>query len=243
MNKKSHHGKIHQISQALVLGFGIGIASASQADVEAYGKTYGQWAALWEQWAYAGPKGANAIEDETGEFCASNQSNSKVWFLAGTFKLDGKPPFERTCTIPANRALFYPLIEGAWTDCPNSPDELLTDIEVRDILVGIGSADHACNLTSTVDGHSVDSRMIPIVRTQSPKYSTVLPANHILNAGCATPIPPGRTGRQITQGSWVMVPPLSPGQHTLTIHGSACDPSSGSIFFENAVTYRLNVKR
>ena len=33
-----------------------------------HGLTYGELSVKWQQWALAGPKGANAVEDETGDF-------------------------------------------------------------------------------------------------------------------------------------------------------------------------------
>jgi hypothetical protein len=38
-----------------------------------------------------------------------------------------------------------------------------------------------------------------------------------------------------------MLPPLSPGEHVLTLHGAACDPVTGAVLFENGVTYHLTV--
>jgi hypothetical protein len=205
-----------------------------------YDKTYGEWSAKWSQWAYAGPDGENAVQDETGEFCAVNQPTGKVWFLAGSF---GLTDVERTCTIPPNRALFYPLVSSLWTDCPGTPDEDLTDAEVRDILTtSAPGGDPACQLTSTLDGASISSMQILTVRTQSPKFTTILPENHILDA-CASPLPPGKTGRQIAEGYWVMLPPLPPGEHVLTLHSAGCDAATGDVFFEVGVTYHLTVLR
>jgi hypothetical protein len=201
-----------------------------------YGKTYGEWSAQWFQWAYAGPVGANAVQDTTGEFCAVNQPHGKVWFLAGSFGLTG---LERTCTIPPNRALFYPLINVSWTDCPGTSDEDLTDAEVRDLLANNAAGDFACQLTSTLDGASISSLQILTVRTQSPKFSTVLPENNVIAGSCVPPLPAGETGRQIAEGYWVMLPPLSPGEHTLTLHGAGCNAPTGP--FENGVTYHLTV--
>jgi hypothetical protein len=113
-----------------------------------YGKTYGEWSAKWFQWAYAGPEGENAVEDKTGEFCAVNQPKGKVWFLAGSF---GLPGVKRACTIPPDRALFYPLINISWTDCPGTPDEDLTDAQVRALLAASDAGDLACQLTSTLN--------------------------------------------------------------------------------------------
>src|SRR5213596_2810966 len=83
-----------------------------------HGKTYGEWSAEWWQWALAGPDGENAVTDPTEDLCAVNQPTGEVWFLAGTF---GGTGVERRCTIPPNRALFYPLLNSLWTDCPALP--------------------------------------------------------------------------------------------------------------------------
>jgi hypothetical protein len=200
-----------------------------------FGKTYGEWSATWWQWAYAGPKGENVIEDETGELCAVNQPDGKVWFLAGSF---GVPDVERTCTIPPDRALFYPLIAGTWTDCPGTPDEDLTDAEVRELLA---AGDPPCKLSSTLDGATISSLQILTVATQSPTFASVLPKNSVIANDCRPPLPPGKTGRQISGGYWVMLPPLSPGKHTLTLRGAACDAATGAVFFETGVTYNLTV--
>ena len=206
-----------------------------------HGKTYGEWSAEWWQWAYAGPNGKNAVQDTTGASCAVNQPTGKVWFLAGSFALPG---VERTCTIPPNRALFYPLVNSLWTDCPESSDKDFTDAEVRDMLTSAPGGDPACQLTSTLDGVSISSLQILTVRTQSPKFTSTLPEKHLERDffGCAVELPVGETGRQISEGYWIMLPPLSPGKHTLTLHGAACDSQTGDVFFENGVTYHLTVR-
>jgi hypothetical protein len=211
------------------------------AQTKVYGKTYGEWAASWVEWAEAGPAGANSIADTTGEFCDDNQPNGPVWFLAGSF---GTVGVERTCTVPKQRALFYPLIEGGWVDCPGTPDSTVPDAAIRALLASV--FDNSCQLTSTVDGVSMSALEILSVRAQSPKFANVLPGDPVPEVAnsCAPPLVGGRTGRRIVEGYWVMLPPLSPGSHTLTLHGSACDfsnPSSGSVYFENGVTYHLTV--
>jgi hypothetical protein len=203
-----------------------------------YGMTYGEWSAKWWQWALAGPEGENAVQDETGEFCAVNQPKGKVWFLAGSLGLTG---VERTCTIPRKRALFYPPVTQLWTDCPGTPDEDLTDAEVRNILTTLAGGDPACQLTSTLDGAAISTLQILTVRTQSPTFTILLPENHIPVGGCEPALPAGETGRSISEGYWVMLPPLSPGEHVLTLHGAACDPVTGAVLFENGVTYHLTV--
>lgn len=232
-----------------MVGFAFGLMSQvtmsptyadSSGQPTIYGRTYGEWSAQWWKWAYAGPDGKNAVQDTTGEFCAENQPTGKVWFLAGSFGLTG---VERTCTIPPNRALFYSPVNTVWTDCPDTPDKDVPDTEVRDILATFGNGgDPTCQITGTLDGASISRLRIFTVRTQSPKFTTILP-EHNLVSGCPAPLPAGKTGRQISEGYWIMLPPLSPGEHTLTIHGAACDSQTGDVVFESGVTYRLTVLR
>ena len=195
------------------------------------GNTYGEWAARWVAWSEAGPVGRNAITDDSGQFCSANQPPRDVWFLAGTF---GGPPVERSCSIPAGRSIFYPLLESPWIDCPGTPDEALTDAQVRDFLVSFNSA--PVELASTLNGVSIISLRVLIVRAQTPVFRNVLPDNNVLDAGgaCPTTLGGGRTGRRIGDGYWVMLPPLPPGNHTLTLRGA-------NPFFETAVTYKLHV--
>ena len=202
-----------------------------------HGLTYGELSVKWQQWALAGPKGANAVEDETGDFCAAHQPKNNIWFLAGSF---GKTGIVRKCTIPAKRALFYPIIEGGWIDCPGSADESVSDADVRNIIAAGVAGDGASLLTSTLDGVAVSSLQIPTARVQSPKFKVNLPLNHILgDAGCGFILPTGKTGRLIIDGYWVKLPPLTPGNHVITLHGASGDSTGRS--FENEVTYNLTV--
>jgi hypothetical protein len=198
-----------------------------------FGKTYGEWAAEWVKWGVASK--AAAIIDTTGASCGVNQPNSGVWFLAGTFL--GTPSADRTCAIPPNRMLFYPLVEQDWVDCPNSADLLLTDAEVRAILSG--GLDLAGELTSTVDGVAVAGLQMLTVRAQSPKFASIVPPNFNLDT-CVPHLPAGKTGRAIVDGYWVMLPPLSSGRHELTLHGALIFPDLSRL--ETGATYHLTVR-
>ncbi|PYJ19840.1 MAG: hypothetical protein DME99_11560, partial [Verrucomicrobia bacterium] len=71
-----------------------------------YGLSYGEWGAQWWRWAYSFPA-AQFPPLQAGEVdCSLGQSGS-VWFLAGTA---GQGPVTRSCTIPAGKALFFPII-------------------------------------------------------------------------------------------------------------------------------------
>jgi|CXWL01.1.fsa_nt_gi hypothetical protein len=230
--------------------------ATANADTKIYGKTYGEWSAEWQKWAFAGPKGSNVVEDQTGEFCDLNQPNNNIWFLAGSFGKTGA--VVRDCTIPPNRALFYPIIERGWIDCPPPSTDATdySDADVRKIVAILSGGDGASLLASTLDGVPISSLQVPIVRTQSPKFTSILPGNNIMgNPGCSTDpdwnYPAGTTGRQILEGYWIMLPPLSAGVHVLTLRGATAEwildanganhGASQKWSFENEVTYNLTV--
>lgn len=207
-----------------------------------YGKTYGEWGAEWWKWAYAAPEGENPVQDLTGEYCHVGQSGP-VWFLAGTFGLKG---VERHCTIPAGTAIFYPLVNATWVEEPG--DDIYTDEEVRLVMATAYAGDRACKMTSTLNSFTtpnfgelpapISAWMRPAVRSQSPKYTVDLPEGNVFGW------PPGPNERLIAEGYWVMLPPLKPGEHTLTLYGSGCDQTGEKTLkqaFEVEVTYHLTV--
>lgn len=220
------------------------------ANPKVYGKTYGEWSAAWWQWAGSIPSDTNPIADTTGEFCDLGQSGP-VWFLAGTFGGTA----ERTCTIPAGKAIFYPMINQVWIDCPPpATDTELSDAEVGWIMATTTAAgDNACQLTSTLDNFyseafgtelptPISSLQVPAVRTQSPVFHINLGTDSIFRYGCGPDVDlQGKSGRVISEGYWVMLPPLQVGEHVLTLHGANCDPNSDP--WETGVTYHLNVVR
>jgi hypothetical protein len=218
------------------------------ANPKIYGKTYGEWAGEWWKWAVSFPEGAdtNPVQDETGDLCHLGQSGP-VWFLAGTFGVTG---VERDCTIPAGTAIFYPLANVAWVDFPG--DEIVSDEEVSWIVADY--MDTFCEARSTLDTFDmpifgeqaapITARKQPVVRAQSPKVRADLPDGNIYG------LPPGTNERVIGEGYWVMLPPLTRGEHLLTLYGARCDPLVDEAteeeiglekVFETEVTYHLTV--
>jgi hypothetical protein len=215
------------------------------ANSPVYGKTYGEWGGEWSKWAFSFPDGMNPVQDETGELCDLGQSGP-VWFLAGTFGASVTEA-ERHCTIPSGKAIFYPLVNATWIDVPG--DEIFTDEEVRWIVASL-VGDLYCQMTSTLDTFTtpnlgevsapISARLRNAVRAQSPKFRLNLPE------GAIGGFPPGENERLITGGYWVMLPPLTPGEHVLTLHGAQCSENDEGVIekvFETEVTYHLTVVR
>jgi hypothetical protein len=75
------------------------------------GKSYTELSVAWWKWAMAIPKATNPVD---GKDCSAGQSGN-VWFLAGN--IDGSP-ITRTCTIPAGKSIFFPIVNNICYACP-----------------------------------------------------------------------------------------------------------------------------
>lgn len=76
-----------------------------------------------------------------------------MWFLAGNYGGES----ERECTIPANEALFFPLINGWVIPSPETvdePNELASFLNWAAGYFADGRA-HTCELTLLIDGEPI----------------------------------------------------------------------------------------
>jgi hypothetical protein len=215
----------------VVLGLHLVAPSQAYSDgvPDIQGKTYGEWSALWWQWAVIEPPATNPLLDTTGDFCDKNQTG-QVWFLAGFFgKTSGKNKVViRTCTIPRGQYIFFPIVN---TFAGNDPGGTTPEEDWRkfvfDIMNSFGS-----NLTCELDGVPVVfNPNTPIVRTQSPAFTLTLTANNIFGA------PAGDYPTNVSDGYWVMLQPLSPGNHVL--HFRTSPPKNEGY---QDITYNLTVE-
>jgi hypothetical protein len=193
------------------------------------GQTYGEWSAAWWQWVASVPADHNPVLDQTGADAAQGQSGS-VWFLAGVFGSPGTA--ERTITIPPGKALFFPLINFVWIS--TGPSDPQTAEGIREIIQP--GADAVTDLACELDGVSLKN--LAAYRTESPLFDVTLPAGDIFGAGPAT------YGPSMDQGYYLMLAPLSAGQHTLHFKGSmpATIPPYWTPFSVD-VTYHITVER
>jgi hypothetical protein len=194
-------------------------------DSKAYGLTYGQWTAKWWQWAYSIPKDVNPIVDTSGKNCMEGQAGS-VWLLAGTTG----GPAERTCTIPAGKAILFPIInaECSYAEYP----ALTSDPQLRSCAVT--QNDHV-TLAASVDGVKIQG--LQKYRVQSPLFSISAPQNNMVG------IKGGTTTQGVSDGYWVFLQPLSAGKHDVHFSGQSVDyTSTGVNNYATDVTYHLTVQ-
>ena len=181
-------------------------------DTRPYGLTYGQWTAKWWQWLASIPTDTNPAVDEDGRNAAVNQTDPYVWFLAGTV---GGKSVHRECMAPARRSILFPVINYEMN--PLEKPELKTGTEL--IRHVIEDEDDIINLEATIDG-----RGVPIFRVRSdpPLFSLALPPDNLFNTSS------GGTTNATSDGYWVFLKSLEPGEHSLYFAGS-CSAGSRNV--------------
>lgn len=203
-------------------------ANVLDPSVKVFGKTLGEWAEKWSLWAYSTPSATNPILDETGAFCDVGQSGG-VWFLAGSFFNKPVVPYTRTCTIPRGKYILLPILSGL-SFAPEFPenedpcsryatkiDQVRCDLN-RDVDVkGTSKLPSYWQggpivLKLTVDGRPLVDPFAYRVQTSPGGFRFVVRENSILTE---LGLKSGPREPAVADGYWVMLPPLSPGNHSL----------------------------
>jgi hypothetical protein len=196
------------------------------------GQTYGRWAAQWYQWMLGIPAARNPLFDATGANCAERQVDN-VWFLVGS----GAPgSVVRSCTIPAQKALFFPLINSAFVAFLNDPAPARTEDFVR--------AQAACTLPvdieAWIDGVKIQkptSYFTGPGGSLSPVFTAQLPPGNIFGAD-ETVIEELVLTPSAEQGYYLFVDPLPAGSHVIRWLASGCTPGNPA----QDITYHLLVQ-
>jgi hypothetical protein len=199
-------------------------------DSSPYGNTYGEWSARWWQWAFSIPAATNPVLDETGANCAEGQSGP-VWFLAGSF-FGGT--FERACTVPPDKALFFPIVNAAFGaavfDCEPTQPGVPCNITV--LRAAAAASMDPVTIEASIDG--VPVRHLRDYRVQSPVFSVTLPEGNVVD------VPSGTYAPMVSDGYWLMLTPLSAGAHTIHFQNKITGgPFAGTA---TAVTYHLTIR-
>jgi hypothetical protein len=194
------------------------------ADTVQYNLTYSEWTARWWQWLLSIPEERNPAADETGENCHEGQSGP-VWFLAGTF--GGLN--ERVCTIPAGKSILFSVLntECSFAEYPSARSES----DLRECAVSANEG--ATGLIATIDGSAIDPSQLH--RIQSPLFEINFPGGNIFG------VPEGPS-QAVSDGFWVFLPPLAPGDHEIHFGGAVQDfTTAGTNLFAQEVRYRITV--
>jgi hypothetical protein len=195
---------------------------------EYQGKSYNQLASEWTAWLAAEPIATNPAFDPDGRFCDQNQEGD-VWFLASTFG----GVVDRTCEIPAGKAIFLSLggvFLGFAPEFPAAGDpclQLATDVDkVRcdvndDVPVAPGTS-----LEATLDGVPVKDLFAFRAQSQPGGFTLRVPnPSLITDLGLA----PGDRSPAVADGYFLYLKPLKPGVHTLNFRKINPDQSEAGV--------------
>jgi hypothetical protein len=172
----------------------------------------------WWNWALQFPIDECPLIDADGSLCEGGQSG-KIWFLAGTYAGDT----ERYCTVPAGKAIFFPIINGL-SFAPDFPDPgslcdvpfLSTEEQVRcDVNKDIDPVDF---LECEIDGVALQDLFSYRVESPEGGYTFSLPEGSIYNGWG---LPAGDRYPAVADGYWILLPPLSKGEHVIHFRAGA----------------------
>jgi len=237
-------------------------------DSVAFGKTYSEWAAAWQEWSLSIPASKHPLFDN-GD-CSTGQKGNDgktgpVFFLGGKYCASGNPncspgAAKRACTVPAGRAIFFPVVNtadtvleeqnvGSYTSECNPKGSTPPPITTINCLrqAGLDLIDPTTNLSVRIDGESIPNLKTNF-REQSPVFDFTLPdaKDNLLVAVGEGPFtkcslaPAGVDGScfvGVDDGVYVMLSPLSGGNHTLHFTGTFPQFSN----FKIDITYYLTV--
>jgi hypothetical protein len=178
------------------------------------GLSQAEWSRAWWQWAGSFDREDSPVADRSGALCGARQKGD-VWFLAGTY---GTRRTVRTCTVPAGKHLFFPLINYVVMPAANA------SFTCKDAMrTAAGMTDDVASLVLDIDGVRVPN--LTAYRQATSKCFDM----GLLTEDKVTIFP------SAANGYYVMLRPLSRGTHTLNFGGAL--PS-----MLQAVTYRLIVQ-
>lgn len=168
------------------------------------GLTYAEWSAATMQWSMELPLAGHPAIDNP-DFDVSTGQSGDVWFLAGPFGT-----VKRTGTIPKDKALFITIANAEASSLELPPFYGATEAERR--AQAKFFADHIvpASLVFIVDGTPI--RHLERYRVASPQFEFMAPTPWLFGDI-------GGSGTSVGDGYYVMLEPLSRGQHTIHFEG------------------------
>jgi len=179
-----------------------------------YGRSLGEWGAEWWKWMGQYPLAENPITDDGvvtyGD--ADEQPAGPVWYLAGNFG----GPGERWLDVPVGKSFLMPLINWDvwspedcwWIGASTEPDACSAE-DLQDFLDMTMEVD-VTDLTLTIDGQAVEN-LFDYRATSGPFILAIEPDTLWTDFGYSA----GPRDPNLSDGYYVMIKPLSPGEHTV----------------------------
>ena len=220
----------HSLLAVLATSFALGTPARADDTDDSDASSWRSLTGQWWQWTLSTPADTNQVLDGSGAFCMVGQ-RGPVWFLGGTFT--GQPTV-RTCSVPDNVSLFFPVINRFTFNSPGceQPD---TDYSMAFMRSQIAPyIDGATGLSVLLDNRPVKG----VRRVRSDPFTVTLPPANIFAFFGINCIVAGQVySPAADDGYYVRLRPLPAGQHHLSIRGTDADGFTVDVF------YTLNVVR
>jgi hypothetical protein len=193
------------------------------------GRSQAEWSAEWWKWALSFPEAASPQVDPTGALSHLGD-RGPVFFLAGSFQPGS---LTRTATVREDQYLFFPLINVVSWEAISAYGGGEANLR-RDAAetIGITPAGDAPGNTLFAELDGVDLALPPPAtslfdfRQTSPGlFDITLPPGAVFGF-------PAGTVSAVSDGWWLALSPLAPGNYVLRTGGSftGLGPYSGSSF-------------
>ncbi|EKE76621.1 hypothetical protein [Gallaecimonas xiamenensis] len=180
-----------------------------------------QYAVAWWQWQKSVPGPASPFSDMTGLRCDYSQSGP-VWFLASA---PNDHKVERYCNVPAGKYLFVPVMSQL--AAPNYENEFECPAVQQAVAI---KWPQVKTLSLELDGHDLGSLAAFRQKARS--------CFDLLGSVSRDRLPP-KIYPSATEGYWVMLRPLSPGEHSLKIRSRYLADSGQELVQD--IDYTINI--
>ncbi len=198
-------------------------------DSSPFGKPYSDWIADWWKWYIETPfDDTHPSKDLTGKSCDRNQ-HGPVWFISGSEKV----PIEKTCNIPAGKAILIPILNYECSYTENKKEKTPENL----LKCANSNADNMEGLKVKLNGINIPEQQIrQEFRIATSPFFVNFPQSNVFLAQ-----PPGPS-TSVSDGYWIMFEAPTPGNYDINFGGCfgnpiVVDPAK----FCQDVTYHLKV--
>jgi hypothetical protein len=196
-----------------------------------YGVTFDKHVENWARWALGIPAIDNPVNDQTGEKCATGQSNSNASVFYLTFNNGGVS--DRTCKVPAGKGLFIPVAEVEITnkDLPDATADELKAATKADM-------DSFNSLYLKIGDKEYNFDELRKYRTPTDVFDVDYADNGLYG------IVEGGPTKAAADGFYVITEPLQKGNHTVHYKSSliCSDPNCAEPNFAQDIKYDIVVE-
>ena len=194
------------------------------SDERVHGFLQSTYVNMWWQWAVSMPKEDSPVKDTVGTKCGVNQAGP-VWFLAGGY---GTSRIRRKCSVPADKYIFFPVINML-----NFPRDERSIPTCESVKRGASiNNQYLVSFKVIVD----DQKFLnPVFYRQTSEKCFDLAARKPNTGEYPRAYP------SATDGYWIMLRPLSAGNHNISFYAEYNNPGSPYGRSVQDIGYELNV--